>query len=108
MTLAEFDTFLAEMKTNGQHVILLDFLSQLGGGGVLDQDMKDMLVEAGVKDDYFHLTVPFDKRCHLAGLFGVTQAPFLVAVSVHNKAQREKDSLQVVEFIRRVKANNLP
>lgn len=57
-------------------------------------------------DDIFHLKIPFDKRCHIAGLFGVTESPALVVVSVHNKAVREKDKARVVEFVKRVKSEN--
>ena len=100
MTLAEFDTFLGEMKVNGQHVILLDFQSALSGEGAFDQEMQNSLVAENLMDDIFHLKVPFDKRCHLAGLFDVTQAPLVVAVSVHSKALREKNKPKVVDFIR--------
>lgn len=57
-------------------------------------------------DDIFHLKILFDKRCHIAGLFGVSESPALVAVSVHNKAVREKDKVKVVEFVKRVKTEN--
>lgn len=57
-------------------------------------------------DDIFHLKIPYDQRCHIAGLFGVTASPTLVAVSVYNKSQREKNKAKVIEFIKRVKAEN--
>ena len=57
-------------------------------------------------DDIFHLKIPFDKRCQIAGLYGVTVSPQLVAVSVHNKTVREKDKARIVEFIRSLKHQN--
>jgi len=57
-------------------------------------------------DDIFHLKIPFDRRCHIAGLYTVTESPQLVAVSVHNKAQREKDKAKIIEFIKTLKSSN--
>ena len=36
MTIPEFDAFLLEMKGNKQHVLILDFTSQLSGEGAYD------------------------------------------------------------------------
>ena len=56
-------------------MLILDFTSQLSGEGAYDQELQDGVVAAGHTEDIFHLKVPYDQRCHLAGLFGVTQAP---------------------------------
>jgi len=50
--------------------------------------------------------VPFDKRCQLASLYGVTAAPQMVAISVHNKMTREKNIAKLIEFVQQVKAAN--
>ena len=54
-------------------------------------------------DDIFHLKIPFDTRCHLAGLYQVTESPALVAVSVHDKSKREKEMTKVIEFVKKLK-----
>lgn len=57
-------------------------------------------------EDIFHLKVPFDKRCHLAALYQVTEAPCIVAVSVFNKMTRDKSLDNLIQFIQTVKAEN--
>lgn len=56
--------------------------------------------------DVFHLKIKFDRRCCLAGLYQVNEAPSLVAVSVYNKMVREKNVDNLVTFIRKVKTDN--
>ena len=91
------------MTENGQCVILLDFLSQLSGEGAFEQTHQDALISAGLMEKVFHLKIPFDKRCIFAGLYGVTEAPQLVAVSALNKMTREKDIAQLVTFVTKVR-----
>ena len=50
-------------------------------------------------EDIFHLKVPFDRRCCLAGLYGVLEAPALVAISVYNKMVREKNVANLITFV---------
>ena len=39
----------------------------------------------------------------MAGLYGITQSPQLVAISVHNKMQRSQNATKLVEFVARTK-----
>ena len=64
------------------------------------------MVQAGVMDLVFHLKLQFDRRCHLAGLYGVNKSPALVVVSVHNKLTRESNPDHVVSFIQRIRDQN--
>ena len=55
----------------------------------------------------FQLKIPYDQRCIFAGLYRVTQAPACVAVSVHNKMDRESNMERLVAFVTRVRDQNL-
>ena len=92
MSILEFENFLTEMKGNNQFVIILDFQSKLSGDGAFKQVHQDALVAAGLMEDIFHLKVPFDRRCCLAGFYAILEAPALVAVSVYNKMTRERNA----------------
>jgi len=54
----------------------------------------------------FHLKIAFNQKCIFAGLYAVTTTPSIVAVSVHNKMDREKDVSKLSEFVALIKASN--
>lgn len=71
MTMQEFDKFLCEMQSNGQHVLILDFKSKLGGSDAYTDEMKTLVETAGLQEKVFRLEITYHPRCIFAGLYQV-------------------------------------
>ena len=84
------------MQQNGQFVLIIDFKSKLGGGNAYTDEVKTLVTEAGHTDKIFCLEITYHPKCIFAGLYGIKNAPQLVAVSTHNKMQRTSDVSSLV------------
>ena len=71
MTMEQFDSFLVEMQSNGQYVLLMDFKSRLSGNGAYTKELKEQVEAAGLEEKVFKLDMDYHPKDIFAGLYGV-------------------------------------
>ena len=85
---------------------MLDFLS-LGGSLGFTEEVQQMLIAAGLENDFYHLKIPYNPKCNFANYYEVKAAPQMVAISVKDKDVHTKDPQELMQFINKLKEGGI-